>query len=129
MANGSNQITSVTSGHSFFAGTPPAAICRIRGTGIPEGAWITDIAGSTITLSVNATASGTVDLYDAHAIFSKAIAAAPSTGVWFNGDFAENSAAYVNDGSNMLLDGWVCAASGSPGTWVPAYRSTVSPSP
>jgi hypothetical protein len=63
---GSNQITNCTVPHdadlrgAWFVGN------RIFGTGIPVGAYITEISGSTITVSKAATATNTdVALYDA----------------------------------------------------------------
>ena len=51
---GSNEVTSVaTTAGQFVVGQP------ISGTGIPNGTTITAVSGTTLTLSANATASGT----------------------------------------------------------------------
>jgi hypothetical protein len=60
VTNGSNQITNVTSVSTWAIGDP------IKGTGIPSNTVITNISGTTLTISQNATATGTgVSLYDA----------------------------------------------------------------
>lgn len=56
---GSNQITNVTNISTWSVGD------RIQGNGIPFGAIITSINGTTITMNVVATASGSQNLYDA----------------------------------------------------------------
>lgn len=42
-------------------------------------------------------------------------AAAPTTGTWALGDFVHNSAPTNASGAQVL--GWICTASGTPGTW------------
>lgn len=61
VTNGSNSITSVIhDAGGFEIGD------RVRGTGIVDGTYITNIVGTTITISMNATADGTlVELSDA----------------------------------------------------------------
>ena len=46
--------------------------------------------------------------------------AAPTTGAWQAGDEVRNSAPAElgSVGSKYVLRGWICVASGSPGTWV-----------
>jgi hypothetical protein len=46
--------------------------------------------------------------------------AAPTTGQWNQGDFIRNSAPAEagSVGSMYVLHGWVCVASGEPGSWV-----------
>ena len=45
--------------------------------------------------------------------------AAPTTGQHAQGDFVHNSAPTVlgTAGSKYTINGWVCVASGTPGTW------------
>lgn len=45
---------------------------------------------------------------------------APSTGTWAVGDKVRNSAPSElgGSGSKYVVDGWVCVAAGTPGTWV-----------
>lgn len=47
--------------------------------------------------------------------------AAPTTGDWNRGDFIRNRepAELGSSGSKYVVMGWVCVASGAPGTWVP----------
>ncbi len=62
-------------------------------------------------------------------IGSLAIATAssvPTTGTWIAGDRVYNTTPSV-DGNNMVLNHWICTVSGTPGTWVAQYISTVSP--
>lgn len=46
--------------------------------------------------------------------------AAPTTGQHAAGDFVPNSAPTVagGGGSQYVITGWICTASGEPGTWV-----------
>lgn len=46
--------------------------------------------------------------------------AAPTTGVWHAGDVVRNSAPAEagTAGSKYVITGWLCVASGEPGTWV-----------
>jgi len=119
--NGSPNLTGVNPATAFSAGN------RIRGTGIPEGAYVlsTDLAGG-IVLSVNATASATVPVYSARMQVSGLGTAAPATNVWFVGDYIKNTAPVV-DGNGNFIAGWECTVSGNPGTWVADIRKTVSP--
>lgn len=45
--------------------------------------------------------------------------AAPTTGQHLQGDFAKNSAPTElgTAGSKYVITGWICTASGAPGTW------------
>lgn len=51
---------------------------------------------------------------------TSAATAAPTGGLWEAGDFVRNRAPAVagTGGSQYVLLGWVCVASGEPGTWV-----------
>lgn len=49
-------------------------------------------------------------------VLQRAGLAAPSTGTWQQGDIVWNSAA-TPDGGISPFAGWICVASGSPGTW------------
>jgi hypothetical protein len=46
--------------------------------------------------------------------------AAPTTGDWMQGDVVRNSTPTElgSAGSRYVITGWVCVASGTPGTWV-----------
>jgi hypothetical protein len=46
-----------------------------------------------------------------------ALTAAPTTGTWAQGDFVRN-ATPVDGGSGDTILGWLCVASGTPGTWL-----------
>jgi hypothetical protein len=52
--------------------------------------------------------------------FYNAATAAPTTGTYRQGDFIRNSAPTVlgTGGSQYVIHGWQCVASGTPGTWV-----------
>lgn len=49
-----------------------------------------------------------------------ATTAAPATGSWARGDFIPNSAPAELGAalSKYVIRGWICTASGTPGTWV-----------
>lgn len=51
-----------------------------------------------------------------------AYTAAPTTGTWLQGDFIRNSAPTEagTAGSKYVVMGWLCVASGTPGTWMDA---------
>jgi len=51
---------------------------------------------------------------------------APTSGNWVRGDIVHNFFPTV-DANNMILVGHICTVTGTPGTWVPMYISTVSP--
>lgn len=52
--------------------------------------------------------------------------AAPTTGTWAQGDFVANSNRVEagTAGSRYVILGWVCVASGTPGTWVESRALT-----
>jgi hypothetical protein len=52
--------------------------------------------------------------------------AIPTSGTYATGQFLRNVAPSV-DGSNMAIQGWLCTAGGTPGTWAVSRTSTVSP--
>ena len=122
--NNSNVITSVTASHGWNVGS------RIAGTGIPAGAYVTAVAATELTISMNATAGGVTELHDAKfALEAEASDISWNTylsKVWIKGDYIRNRVP-TKDASNMLKIGWVCTASGAPGTWEPVYMSAVSP--
>lgn len=62
---------------------------------------------------VNALADGRISARDG------AMTAAPTGGDWTRGDFVTNSAPAEAGapGSKYVILGWVCVASGAPGTW------------
>lgn len=49
-----------------------------------------------------------------------AYTAAPTTGVWAQGDFLKNSAPSElgSSSSKYVILGWICTVSGEPGTWL-----------
>jgi hypothetical protein len=47
-----------------------------------------------------------------------AVTAAPTTGTWTQGDRLKNSAPVEAGSPAYVIDGWVCVASGTPGTWL-----------
>lgn len=51
--------------------------------------------------------------------FAASGTAAPTTGAWVQGDILRNSAPVELGvaGSKYVITGWICVASGSPGTW------------
>jgi hypothetical protein len=67
-----------------------------------------------IETKVNALAEGRL------AARHNAQTAAPTTGTHAQGDFVPNSAPAVagGGGSQYVITGWICTASGTPGTWV-----------
>jgi hypothetical protein len=119
IVNGSNVITNVNINHGWSVND------RISGANIPSGAYVTAVSGNEITISMNATASITTELYDAKLILEyaeiSAAIGAPTGGAWVKGDYLKNSTGPSNDGNNMMLLGWICTASGAPGTWAPVY--------
>lgn len=56
--------------------------------------------------------------------YHNALTAAPTTGIWAQGDFVRNLTPAVlgAGGSQYVITGWVCVAGGEPGTWA-ACRS------
>lgn len=67
-----------------------------------------------IANKVNALAGGNAAAVD------NAVVAAPTTGTWAAGDFVKNSAPAVlgTAGSRYVVEGWLCVAGGTPGTFV-----------
>ncbi len=49
-----------------------------------------------------------------------ALTAAPTTGTWNQGDKVRNRtpSELGTAGSKYVIDGWICTASGTPGTWL-----------
>jgi hypothetical protein len=124
----------ITSGSATIASASPTAFWRvgerIKGVGIPPGSHIISKTSDTITISQNATASGTVDLYDADLSLEEGFATAPpTTGVWFRGDFLKAYGGSALDLNEQVLNGWICTKSGEPGDWHPVYTLTTSPVP
>lgn len=54
------------------------------------------------------------------AAFYTALTAAPTSGMWMQGDSIKNSvpSELGTAGSKYFIDGWTCTVSGTPGTWV-----------
>ncbi len=67
-----------------------------------------------IARQVNDTSEGRI--HGAH----NALAAAPTTGTYSQGDYIRNKAPEVlgTAGSQYVVKGWICVDSGTPGTWV-----------
>ena len=67
-----------------------------------------------ISASVNGLIEGRLAAVDS-------FAAAPTTGLWQRGDFVRNSAPIELGAaaSKYVIYGFLCIASGTPGTWVP----------
>lgn len=65
-------------------------------------------------LQVNLLTEGRVDAV------TNAYTAAPTTGEHSQGDFVRNSSPSEqgSSGSKYIVQGWLCVASGEPGTWV-----------
>lgn len=57
-----------------------------------------------------------------------AMTAAPTAGTWIKGDEVDNSSPSVvtTDVADYVIVGWICTASGSPGTWVERRAFTES---
>lgn len=55
-----------------------------------------------------------------------ALTAAPTTGLWQQGDYVRNLTPTVRGsaGSRYVVTGWVCVAGGEPGTWVDCRSAT-----
>lgn len=120
--SGSADITSVTPVTGWTIGA------RIASPNLPTGTYITNIVGTTFTVSQNATASSVAELYDTRFAVDMATRnAAPTTESWIRGDFVRNYTGSINDANNMVLAGWICTVTGSPGTWSPVYWSSVTP--
>lgn len=67
-----------------------------------------------ISVQVNGLSEGRVTAtYNAYT-------AAPTTGVWAQGDFLKNSAPSElgSSSSKYVILGWICTVSGEPGTWL-----------
>ena len=64
---------------------------------------------------VNALADGRIAAID------NAVTAAPTTGTWAQGDQLRNSTPTElgTAGSKYVIQGWICTAGGTPGTWLP----------
>jgi hypothetical protein len=104
---------------------------RIRGQGIPAGAWITAVSGASITLSHAATASDTVEVYDARIAVTgmRSFANGNPGGTWFKGDRFEIfgfdvSAAARSDGQKAIR----CVKSGTSAVWIREYDGVPSSS-
>lgn len=85
----------------------------------PDASWLDllrrqlAIAFSDISKQVNGVTEGSISA------ITNAATAAPTTGTWKQGDFIRNSAPSElgSAGSKYVIFGFVCVASGTPGTW------------
>jgi hypothetical protein len=50
----------------------------------------------------------------------------PTAGTWSRGDYCQNNTPAA-DSNGLIILGWICTASGSPGSWHPCYVKTTSP--
>lgn len=114
VTNGSNVIANV---ESTTANTLVwRAGQRISGAGIPEGTYVVSSNATSITISVNATATNSnVDLYDAPLRTKAWAAAAPTTGSWTKGTVIFDSTGATN--------GWRCTSSGTFGSTNPTFAA------
>jgi len=122
MTNGSNILTNagiIT--QDWYVGGP------IRGNGIPADTRVAAVVAGQITMTKNATATQTTDIYDGYLVPCDAYnTVAPFFGNYHRGSVTKNIAP-SKDANNMILVGWVCTAGGAPGTWEPMYQSAVTP--
>ena len=75
---------------------------------------------STIARQLNGVTEGRI------AVSHGAMTAAPTTGDWAQGDIVRNSTPTElgSGGSKYVITGWICTASGTPGTWLPMRTLT-----
>jgi hypothetical protein len=96
---------------------------RIRGQGLASGTWITAMNGTSITLSEAATATDTVEVYDARVVVrGYRTLSAPPAGTWFKGDVFDNfgfDANALNRAS--MLRRYICVRGGTNPTWINEY--------
>lgn len=127
LVSGTNTITNVENISTWVAGN------WIRGTGIPAGTRVVSKVGTTLTISRNATATGTdVPIFDARLSLTGTQnwgVGAPSSDVWFKEDVLQafNVTSTQPDVNDLIIDAYRCLASGAPGTWVTLYAKTTSP--
>ena len=110
-------IGTISSGSSDITGVTPiggwATGKRIHGNGIPDGAYIKSVSGSTLTISANATLNGVIELYDAKLIVDYHVrSSSPGAGVIPNGDFTTDTA-WNKTGSASIANGEVTLPSTS----------------
>lgn len=116
--NGSNVVKNVqVYGNALVNGS------RVKGTGIPDGAYITKIAGNTITLSLPASATlSNNPIYDARIIFtstnSSPVFPLASLPIIYPGDYVDAGGALDS------VAGWYCIKAGVyGGTPTPVWKS------
>lgn len=99
----------------------------IKGNGIPGQTRVSAVISGQITMTKNATATQTADIYDGLFLpVTVRRTAAPTVGRWPTGSFVANMHPAL-DANNMVLTGWICTMGGSPGTWRAVYNSSISP--
>lgn len=116
ITNGSTSAT-LSSATGYSAGD------RIRGQGLVSGTWITALSGTSATLSEAATASGTIEVYDARVAVRgyRTLQGAP-TGTWFKGDTFETIGYDVNATTRATArQRYVCARGGTSPTFISEY--------
>lgn len=124
IANGSTSAT-LSSATGYAVGD------RIRGQGIPAGAWITATSGTSITLSHPATATDLVEVYDVRLSVSgkRSWTNGEPSGTWFKGDRLEVFGYDINPGSRTAAHkAYRCVKSGAAPVWVREYEGMPSTS-
>jgi hypothetical protein len=117
---GSPNVTGVTPHDTFRAGD---FLHSTQLSGIPQGTYVVSNERGTMVLSRKATATrANLDIQDAEYRLVCRGASAPSRGVYFSGDFCENTSPSPQ-ANGMTVVGWICVAAGSPGTWKPSYAA------
>lgn len=89
------------------------------------------VSGTTLTLSANATASGTCEVYDALLTLSEGYTSAavgfPTTRYFRRGEILKLINGPALDANNNLQTGYVTTVSGNPATGAPLFMKTTSP--
>jgi hypothetical protein len=120
--NGSNVIKNVqVYGNTVYTGS------RVKGVGIPDGAYITNVSGNTIMLSMPATATVSNNpLYDAKVVFTASgrgpIFPLASSPIIYPGDYVD--ADFTNTGGVVdSIARWYCVKAGvAGGNPAPVWR-------
>lgn len=122
-----------TSGSSTVTGVPAntwRAGHHINGTGIPDNTRVIGSSGTTITLSKNATANGTVEIYDGYITLVSGLTTtavgAPASGFFRRGEIIRLIDPPAVDGNGNLQVGYVCTVSGNPATFADYFVKTTS---
>jgi hypothetical protein len=93
--------------------TPPSSIHHLSTSlGIKEAELLRELREH--ATQINQLSEGRIVAHYA------ALTAAPTAGLWTQGDAVKNSAPSElgTAGSKYIIEAWVCVVSGTPGTWV-----------